>query len=238
MKLLRTTGILLMLTMLLAACASSRKSSGESAGLSGRLQGSVTYREPIALPPDARIIVRLEDVSRKDASGSFVAQQTLRPRTEVPVAFDLRYLPSAIDTTHRYALHASIVDAQDELLWITTEPTPVLFTDADKPYMLTLARAIDPYAAPQRAPNTIVGFRCDDFAFIAKFFADRVEIATAGRTLSLPQVLSASGARYSDGRSTFWNEGDFAQFNMNGADYSGCRVDRDTTPNDLAPVRR
>jgi putative lipoprotein len=237
MKLFRITTVLMALAMLLAGCASGKRSSGEQAGLSGHLQGSVTYRERIALPADARVIVRLEDVSRKDASGSFVAQQTLHPRTEVPVAFDLRYLPSAIDTTHRYALHASIVDAQDELLWSSSEPTPILFTDGDKPVVLTLTRVLDP-TAPARPANTVVGFKCDDFAFLAKFFTDKVEIALAGRTLSLPQVLSGSGARYSDGKTVFWNKGDTALFHFNGIDYKGCRVDPETTFNDLAPARR
>lgn len=237
MKLLRTMGALLMLAALLAGCATQNKWSGAKAGLSGQLQGNVTYRERIALPPDARIIVRLEDVSRKDASGAFVAQQTLRPRTEVPIAFNLRYLPSAIDTRRRYALHASIVDAQDELLWISPEPTMVLFNET-APIVLTLERALNPSAPPPPAADTVVGFRCDDFAFIAKFFTGKVEIALAGRTLSLPQVLSGSGARYSDGKTTFWNKGDTALFQMNGVDYKGCRADPVTKFNDLAPARR
>lgn len=228
-----------MLAAVLAGCATKNEWSGERAGLSGHLQGSITYRERIALPADARIIVRLEDVSRKDASGSFVAQQTLRPRTEVPVAFDLRYLPSAIDTTHRYTLHAAIVDARDELLWISPEPTPILFIDADnKPLVLTVERALNPSVAPQHAANTIAGFKCADFSFLAKFFTDKVEIALAGRTLSLPQVLSGSGARYSDGKTTFWIKDDSAQFHMDGVDYQGCRLDPETKFNNLTPAQR
>ncbi|HTH43848.1 MAG TPA: YbaY family lipoprotein [Oxalicibacterium sp.] len=237
MKSLRMMGALLMLATLLAGCASQNKWSGAKAGLSGHLQGSVTYRERIALPVDARIIVRLEDVSRKDASGAFVAQQTLRPRTEVPIAFDLHYLPSAIDTRRSYALHASIVDAQDELLWISPEPTLVQFNET-APIVLTLDRALNPSAPPPPAVNTVVGFKCEDFAFIAKFFPAKVEIALAGRTLSLPQVLSGSGARYSDGKTTFWNKGDTAMFHMNGTDYKGCRADPVTQFNELAPARR
>ncbi|HWT70646.1 MAG TPA: YbaY family lipoprotein [Oxalicibacterium sp.] len=237
MKLLRTTGAMLMLAALLAGCATQNKWSGAKAGLSGQLQGSVTYRERMALPADARVIVRLEDVSRKDASGAFVAQQTLRPRTEVPIAFNLRYLPAAIDTRRRYALHAAIVDAQDELLWISSEPTLVQFNET-APIVLTLERALNPSAPPPPAADTVVGFRCDDFAFIAKFFTGKVEIALAGRTLSLPQVLSGSGARYSDGKTTFWNKGDTALFQMNGVDYKGCRVDPATKFNDLAPAQR
>jgi putative lipoprotein len=65
-----------------------------------------------------------------------------------------------------------------------------------------------------------------------------VEIALAGRTLSLPQVLSASGARYSNGSTTFWVKGDSAQFDMNDLHYRNCMVDPATRVNDLTPARR
>ena len=34
-----------------------------------------------------------------------------------------------------------------------------------------------------------------------------VSVRFAGRDLRLPHVLSGSGARYSDGKTTFWNRG-------------------------------
>lgn len=40
----------------------------------------------------------------------------------------------------------------------------------------------------------------------------RVVIVAGRRTIDLPQTISASGARYSDGVTTFWNKGDQALF--------------------------
>jgi len=211
---------------LLAGCATGSKWSGERAGLSGSLTGTVSYRERAALPAGAKIVVTLEDVTSEENSGLFVAQQTLRPQTQVPIAFDLRYIPSAIDLRHRYALRAAILDVQDQMLWNVPAPIAVSFDRPQKPIAITLERVPNPTASDTTPPpNTVVGFKCTNFAFLAKFFPGKVEIALAGRTLSLPQVLSGSGARYSDGATTFWNKGDGALFEMNGTSYNDCKVD-------------
>jgi putative lipoprotein len=223
MKSIRLIATMLMLVALLGGCAIKKLWSGDGPALSGRVNGTVSYRERIALPADSRIIVTLEDVSSKDRSGAFVAQQILRPKTQVPIAFDLRYIPSAINRRHDYAIRAVIVDAQDGLLWSSTESYPVLFNQPEKPIAVTVERVSNPGTQP--AINTITGFKCDDFSFIAKFLDGKVEIATAGRTVMLPQVISGSGARYSDGSTTFWNKGDTALFDMNGISYQNCKAD-------------
>lgn len=221
--------VLLLVTTLLAGCSMfSRKDS--NASLSGHLTGSVTYRERIALPPDAKVIVSLEDTTRKDRSAEFVAQQVLEPKGQVPVAFDLRYIPSAIDLKRRYAINAAIIDGAEQLLWSTDESVPVNFAEQDKPIVITVNRMLSPVAAPVPAPKTATPFKCDDISMIARFSDGVVEIALPGRTISLPQVVSASGARYTDGQTLFWNKGDTAQFEMNGKAYTGCRADRRPAP--------
>lgn len=211
--------------LLLAACARKIRPDGNLPALSGHVTGSVTYRERIALPPDARIIVSLEDVNRTDQGSSFVAQQVLQSKAQVPIPFDLRYLPVAIDRSHRYAVRAEIVDAHDALLWSSTEIYPVRFDQPEKPVAITVVRAPNPTAAAMPAANTVVPFKCDDFAFIARFGANKVDIALPGRAVTLPQVISGSGARYSDGSTTFWNKGDSALFEMNGVIYKNCQTD-------------
>jgi putative lipoprotein len=226
MKIFRLTTTMLLLTMLLSGCAIKKLWSGnDGPALSGRVTGSVAYRERIALPPNARVIVTLEDVSRKDASGAFIAQQTLQPKTQVPIAFDLRYIPSAIDRKHKYAVRAAIIDTHDETLWTSTESTPVLFNESDKAIAIMVERVVNPATQPAPAINTVTGFKCDDFAFIVKFSNAKVDIALAGRNVILPQVISASGARYSDGSTTFWNKGDGAIFELNGVSYKNCKAD-------------
>lgn len=228
MKLFPSLLTVLAVCMLATGCAKKIKPDNLPA-LSGNVTGSVAYRERIALPPDARIIVSLEDVSRADKSGTFVAQQTLRAGTQVPALFNLRYIPAAIDRTHRYAVRASIVDSQDGLMWTSTESTPVLFNEAEKPLAIVVHRVANPN--PVATPvNSGIPFKCNELEFIAKFEANKAIILLPGRTLTLPQVISGSGARYTDGATTFWNKGDTALFEMNGVSYQACKTDPLPTP--------
>jgi len=59
-----------------------------------------------------------------------------------------------------------------------------------------------------------LGFRCPDGQTVmAQFHLPEdqfVNVPFAGRDLRLPHVISGSGARYSDGKTTFWNRGDSA----------------------------
>jgi membrane-bound inhibitor of C-type lysozyme len=56
-----------------------------------------------------------------------------------------------------------------------------------------------------------LSFRCPDGQTVMAQFhlpEDRfVDVRFAGRELRLPHVISGSGARYSDGKTTFWNRG-------------------------------
>jgi membrane-bound inhibitor of C-type lysozyme len=56
-----------------------------------------------------------------------------------------------------------------------------------------------------------LSFRCPDGQTVMAQFhlpEDKfVNVRFAGRELRLPHVISGSGARYSDGKTTFWNRG-------------------------------
>jgi len=56
-----------------------------------------------------------------------------------------------------------------------------------------------------------LSFRCPDGQTVmAQFHLPEdqfVDVRFAGRELRLPHVISGSGARYSDGKITFWNKG-------------------------------
>ena len=215
---------LLAICVLASGCAKKLKSDNLPA-LSGNVSGTVAYRERIALPPDAKVIVNLEDVTRIGKTGSFVAQQIIRPSTQVPIPFNLRYIPAAIDRSHRYAITASILDSQDGVIWTSEALVTISFTEPEKPIAILLQRALNPNAVAVPSANTGMAFKCDEFEFIAKFSADKVHILLAGRTLILPHVVSGSGARYSDGNNTFWNKGNTALLELNGVNYKGCKTD-------------
>jgi membrane-bound inhibitor of C-type lysozyme len=55
-----------------------------------------------------------------------------------------------------------------------------------------------------------LAFRCPDGRSVMARFEPQDEFVSVqfeGRELQLPHVISGSGARYSDGKTTFWNKG-------------------------------
>lgn len=83
--------------------------------------------------------------------------------------------------------------------------------------------------APAVAETPVANFACKDGKSIeASFYADKVALKLSdGRTMTLPQAMSASGARYAneDESFVFWNKGDTAfvtEGNAGTETYSGC----------------
>ena len=75
-----------------------------------RVTGTVTYREKIALSPDAKLIVSLEDVSLQDAPPVNIAGSVTNNPGQVPIHFEIHYSPDLIRERRTYAVHAKIED--------------------------------------------------------------------------------------------------------------------------------
>ncbi len=80
--------------------------------------------------------------------------------------------------------------------------------------------------SPRVQAPVVARFECDDGIVTTTFYGDRVTLELPGRSLTLPHVVAASGARYGDGVSTFWNKGNEAMLDLDGRSQS-CRVLRD-----------
>lgn len=90
------------------------------------ISGTVTYRQRIALPADARVVVTLEDVSRADALATVLAEQTIETAgRNVPIPYRLIYDHNTIDARHRYVVRAKIFQA-DRLIWTSRSVHPVM----------------------------------------------------------------------------------------------------------------
>jgi putative lipoprotein len=106
MRELVPVSLLIAATMLLG-CQSSR---GWKASSQAKITGTVTYLQKSALPHDAVVQLRLEDVSRADAQANVIAEERVETRgQQVPIPFELSYDAARIQSSHRYALHASIL---------------------------------------------------------------------------------------------------------------------------------
>ena len=99
------------------------KAAGESFG--GTITGTVSYRERMALPPDAVIHVQLLDMSVWEMPPPVVAEVKFSlGNRQVPVPFELKVDPAKIDLKHSYALRARIVVGYD-IRFLSELPTGV-----------------------------------------------------------------------------------------------------------------
>ena len=55
------------------------------------VSGTVTYRERLALTPDATLVVELRDVSYDDGPAPLIARQTISGPGQVPIKFKVEY---------------------------------------------------------------------------------------------------------------------------------------------------
>ncbi|WP_412060707.1 YbaY family lipoprotein [Rubrivirga sp. IMCC45206] len=149
----------LLLTLLLVAvgCSSVQPTAPDAA-----LTGTVTYRERIALAPDAVVTVRLLDVSLADAPSVTLAEQTIRAEgRNVPIPYALRYDPARIAARHRYVVRAEIRDGAGDLRWTTDTAIPVLTngapTDGVEIRVVQVAGGTSAIAPADAAPDGLVG---------------------------------------------------------------------------------
>ena len=80
--------------------------------------GTVSYRQRIALPPDAVLTVQIQDVSLADAPAVVIGEQVIKEPGQVPIPYAVEYSYRDIEDSHRYTMQARIEDAEGKLLFI------------------------------------------------------------------------------------------------------------------------
>ncbi|RWP20475.1 YbaY family lipoprotein [Mesorhizobium sp.] len=113
------------------------------------LKGEVMYRERIALPPKAVLSVQLADVSLADATAAVIGERKVAPAGQVPIKFEISFVPQVIRPHMTYALQARIT-VDDRLLFISDMRHQVdPLSDAPQTIMLKMvASSEQPASAP------------------------------------------------------------------------------------------
>ncbi len=93
------------------------------------LEGSVAYRERMALPANALVEVQLLDVSLADAAAQTLGAVTVKAETQVPISYRLTYDDAMVVESGRYAVAAKIV-VDGKVLFRTTQHFSALTQDA------------------------------------------------------------------------------------------------------------
>ncbi len=106
------------------------------------VHGTVTYRERIALPPEAVVDVWITDVSPLIMIQSIVAETTVpTDGRQVPIPFTLEYDPKRIIVDHTYAVHAAILE-RGEILFKTENGVHVITKENPTRVDLVLVNAL------------------------------------------------------------------------------------------------
>ncbi|CAG19385.1 YbaY family lipoprotein [Photobacterium profundum] len=115
----------LILALVITACTTLVPNDNDM----GTVTGSLTYRERIALPDNARITVALSDVSKMDVAAEVISSQAFMSEgKQAPYDFSLRYILQDIKSSHTYAISARI-EVNGKLIFITDTANHVI-TDA------------------------------------------------------------------------------------------------------------
>ena len=152
--------LLMALVLTASACRDQgvSETSEPAAATAARINGTVTYRERMALSHLAELEVTLEDVSRRDVAARVLARQTISNPGQVPIRFELRFAPTDIDQRMSYSLRARIHDG-GKLAFVSDTHTPVLTRGAGREAHMTLVRAQGAPSGQEAAAATEPGSR-------------------------------------------------------------------------------
>lgn len=93
-----------------------------------KVTGTITYRERIALSPNAVVEVKLSDVSLQDAPSVTIEELTIRNPGQVPISFEIEYDSDEIDERFTYAIQVRIMEG-DDLAFINDTAYDVITRD-------------------------------------------------------------------------------------------------------------
>jgi putative lipoprotein len=135
----------LLCAALLTACSDGAESMAEAEqepdnSLMRVISGEVWYRERIALPPGAEVIVTLEDQSRADAPATVITDYTHVVDGQGPYSFRLVYDPAAIDERMTYGLRARI-EHDGELMFSSAEHIDPFIGEHGEPVRIMVSRS-------------------------------------------------------------------------------------------------
>jgi putative lipoprotein len=138
----------LVLIFLFSAAASNLKAETRT------LDITVTYRERIALPPDAELDVQLFAISREGGANRSIASQRF-VMDKVPMKVGLNYDPRLIEDAKTYKATATLWSSNQRLFH--SDPPQAVFGDTDPDAVNIVLMKIAENPAAEAVPRTVTG---------------------------------------------------------------------------------
>jgi putative lipoprotein len=90
------------------------------------VSGTVTYRQRIALPPNALVQVKLQEISKQGTLPVVIGEQIIPTQgRQVPFPFEVNYNQNTINPSYTYTVEARII-VDNRLSFINPTPYPVI----------------------------------------------------------------------------------------------------------------
>jgi heat shock protein HslJ len=180
------------------------------------LSGQVSYRERVALSPDAILMIEVTDTNRSTIAEARIPTEG----RQVPISFEIA-VPDTAEGTLRAGLSTG-----GRIDWLGD---PVALDTG-------MSGDIGELVLNRFQPMGFVSaFRCGDRMIRVGFAGENAILDTGSERLVLAPSPAASGARYEaegDSDTWFWNQGDSALVSLGGEELPECRM---TFPLDDTP---
>lgn len=133
-----------------------RAQAGQNPG-TAVITGSVSYRERMALPPDAVVDVWVTDVSPGITAAAVLAEGSFPVKgRQVPVPFELPYDPGRVAADHDYGLRA-VIRTPSQTLFESGDAVRVITKGSPTRVDLVLRRQSSAADGPRPAPSPLLG---------------------------------------------------------------------------------
>lgn len=179
------------------------------------INGQLTYRERVALPPSAVVVVELRDASTAD--GPVIAEDRIELKgRQVPVPFDLTVDRAKLVPGRKYTVRGAIFDG-GRATWVS-EPVGV-DVSASRVDLGTLAMQ------PYRAVAFATTWQCGPQTAVFGVYGDKADLTVANSSFAMRPVVTASGSKFealSDPTTSLWEKGNTATLVVKGREYPEC----------------
>ncbi|MBN2605836.1 MAG: YbaY family lipoprotein [Thiotrichales bacterium] len=186
------------------------------------IQGVVTYTENRFLLGNQTLLVMLEDVSRQDVPAELISQDKHEIKGQIPLTFAIHYDKRKLKVGHRYNLRAQILDTTTGAVnWLSPQPYPYV------PGLTTnINIKVRSFDSQVRKASQFQTFICGKEKLTVLLIGNKIQLNFQGRQWILPQVKSASGAKYQTGSISFWMKGSNAVFMETGKPAKRCALEQ------------
>lgn len=113
--------LILISCAILSACKSQPTTEAPAAD-TFKVTAELLYRERILVPEGSTLVAEIRDVSIADKAAETISEEIigLGGGIQLPIDVTLETVRSKLQARHTYTLHAKILNAEGDLMWITT----------------------------------------------------------------------------------------------------------------------